>query len=306
MPRNETGSEAVQHARVVATFGRRFDLRFRDGDEASARVKGRALQPVCGDEVEAVPLPNEPDWLITGLLPRANVLTRPNLRGGIEVLAANLEVLVVVTADYPATDWFITDRYLCAAELMGAAAAVAFNKIDLGDAGPASRQALEEYAAIGYPAFRLSAAKDLDVGALHAFLAGRRAILVGQSGVGKSSLINRLVRGDLLPTGAVSASRREGRHTTANSVMLPLPNGGAVIDSPGVRDYAPAVAEPADVARGFREVCEAGARCRFANCRHLREPGCAVKERVADGRIGARRYESYRRMLANAERLARR
>lgn len=306
MPRNETGSGAVQQARVVATFGRRFGLRFRDGSEAAARVKGRALQPVCGDAVEAVPLPNEPDWLITKLLRRANELTRPNLRGGIEVLAANLDALVVVTADYPTTDWFITDRYLCAAELMGAAAAVAFNKIDLGDAGPASQQALEEYAAIGYPTFRLSAAKDLDVGALHGFLADRRAILVGQSGVGKSSLINRLVRGNLLPTGAVSTSRREGRHTTANSVMLPLPNGGAVIDSPGVRDYAPAVSEPVDVARGFREVYEAGTQCRFANCRHLREPGCVVKERAADGRISARRYESYRRMLANAERLARR
>ena len=295
----------MQHARVVATFGRRFRLRFRDGSDAPARVKGRALQPVCGDEVEAEPLPNEPDWLVTKLLPRTNELTRPNLRGGIEVLAANLEALVVVTADYPATDWFITDRYLCAAELMGAAAAVAFNKLDLGDPEPASQQALEEYGAIGYPTFRLSA-EDLDLGALQDFLAGRQAILVGQSGVGKSSLINRLVQDSALPTGAVSSSRREGRHTTANSVMLYLPNGGAVIDSPGVRDYAPAVSDPADVARGFREVYEAGAKCRFANCRHLREPGCAAKERVADGRIGARRYESYRRMLANAERLARR
>lgn len=306
MPRNQTGSAPAQQARVVATFGRRFGLLLRDGRKASARVKGRALQPVCGDEVEAVPLPNEPDWLVTSLLPRANELTRPNLRGGVEVLAANLDALVVVTADFPATDWFIADRYLCAAELMGAAAAVAFNKIDLGDVEPASQQALEEYGAIGYPTFRLSAGRDLNVGALLDFLADRRAILVGQSGVGKSSLINRLVEGSTLPTAAVSTSRREGRHTTANSVMLSLPNGGAVIDSPGVRDYAPAVAEPVDVARGFREVYEAGAHCRFANCRHLREPGCEVKARVADGRIGARRYESYRRMLANAERLARR
>ena len=304
MPRNETGSGAAQRARVVATYGRRFTLSLEDGGEAAARVKGRALHPVCGDEVEAVPLPNEPDWLVTRLLPRANELTRPNMRGGVEVLAANLDALVVVTADFPETDWFVTDRYLCAAELMGAAAAVAFNKIDLGEVAPASDQALAEYRAIGYPVFRLSAGRNLNMAALTGFLAGRRAILVGQSGVGKSSLINRLVEDSVRLTGAVSTSRREGRHTTANSVMLTLPNGGAVIDSPGVRDYAPAVAEPANVVRGFREVHEAGAECRFADCRHLREPGCEVKARVADGRIGARRYESYKRLLASAERLA--
>lgn len=305
MPPTETRSAPVIRARVVATFGRRCRLSRDDGTSAAARVKGRGLQPVCGDLVEAVPLPNEPEWLITGLLPRTNELTRPNLRGGVEVLAANLDVLVVVTADFPATDWFITDRYLCAAELMGAAAAVVFNKTDLGAIEPASRQALAEYDAIGYTTFRLSARRNENVGALRDFLAGRRAILVGQSGVGKSSLINRLVEDSVLPTGDVSKSRREGRHTTANSVMLFLPNGGAVIDSPGVRDYAPAVDEPAEVAHGFREIREAGTECRFANCRHLREPDCAVKARVADGRISARRYESYRRLLANAERLAR-
>jgi ribosome biogenesis GTPase / thiamine phosphate phosphatase len=297
-------ASGAQQARVVATFGRRFTLSLDDGATAAARVKGRAIHPVCGDRVEAAPLPNEPDWLITSLLPRANELTRPNLRGGIDVLAANLDALVVVTADLPATDWFITDRYLCAAELMGAAAAVAFNKIDLGAIEPASEQALQEYAAIGYTTLRCSAGRNDNVGALLEFLAGRCGILVGQSGVGKSSLINRLVQDSVLPTAAVSRARREGRHTTANSVLLALPNGGAVIDSPGVRDYAPAIADPADVGRGFREMHDAAADCRFANCRHRREPGCEVKARVADGRIGARRYESYRRLLANTERLA--
>lgn len=309
MPRKQTGSAGApgaQRARVVATFGRRFALSLQDGAAVAARVKGRTLQPVCGDEVEAVPLPNEPEWLITALLPRANELTRPNMRGGIEVLAANLDALVAVTADFPATDWFITDRYLCAAELMGARAAVAFNKIDLGPIEIASERALQEYAAIGYVTLRCSAGQNVNVDALLDFLAGRRAILVGQSGVGKSSLINRLVDESVLPTAAVSESRREGRHTTANSVMLSLPNGGAVIDSPGVRDYAPAVADPGDVVRGFREIDEAGTDCRFANCRHLREPGCEVKARVAAGRISARRHESYKRLLATSERLARR
>jgi ribosome biogenesis GTPase len=296
----------AQHARVIATFGRRFALLLEDGAEVAARVKGRTMQPVCGDRVEAVPLPSESEWLIGSILPRDNELTRPDTRGRVEVLAANLDALVVVAADLPAPDWFIVDRYLCAAELIGAAGAVAFNKTDLGDIATSSAAALEEYRSVGYVALRCSAVEDINIGALLEFLAARRAILVGQSGVGKSSLINRLIERSVLPTAAISESRGEGRHTTANSVMLSLPNGGAVIDSPGVRDYAPAVAQPVDVVRGFREVNEAGVDCRFANCRHLREPQCNVKAAVAENRISARRYESYKRLLANAERLAKR
>lgn len=298
-------SDARDTARVVAVFGRRFVLRLADGAEVSARVKGRRLQPVCGDLAETTPLANEPDWLIVAIRPRENELTRPDSRGRVEVLAANLDALVVVTADLPPPDWFIVDRYLCAAELMKTAAAVAFNKVDLGDAQPSSVRALDEYAVIGYPILRCSAALGSNLDGLLSFLEGRRAILVGQSGVGKSSLINRLVEQSALPTAAVSEKRREGRHTTVSSRMLALPNGGAVIDSPGVRDYAPAVAQPADVVRGYREIFDAGAQCRFANCRHLREPQCNVKANVTAGRISGRRYESYKRMLAMAERLHR-
>lgn len=304
MPRETSrSSSAARPARVVATFGRRLVLSLDDGAEVSARVKGRRLQPVCGDCVDATPLPNEPDWLVVAIRARENELTRPDLRGRVEVLAANLDALVVVAADLPAPDWFIVDRYLCAAELMGATAAVAFNKIDLGEIAESSVRALAEYAAAGYVTLRLSAAQRINIDALLEFLELKHAILVGQSGVGKSSLINRLLERSVLPTAAISEKSREGRHTTVSSVMLSLPNGGAVIDSPGVRDYAPAVAQPADVARGYREIQEAAAGCRFANCRHLREPQCNVKALVADGRISGRRYESYRRMLALAERL---
>ncbi|HEX7062725.1 MAG TPA: ribosome small subunit-dependent GTPase A [Woeseiaceae bacterium] len=290
---------------MIATFGRRFALALADGSEVPARVKGRRLEPVCGDLVDAVPLPNEPDWMIVAVLPRENELTRPDLRGRIEVLAANLDALIVVTADLPSPDWFIVDRYLCAAELMRAAPAVVFNKIDLGKPQASSERALEEYRAIGYPTLRMSALEGTPLEALLAFLEGRRGIFVGQSGVGKSSLINRLIERSVLPTAAVSAKRREGRHTTVSSVQVALPHGGAVIDSPGVRDYAPAVTDPADVAHGYREIAEAARGCRFANCRHLREPQCEVKARVATGSISARRYESYKRLLALGERLSR-
>jgi ribosome biogenesis GTPase / thiamine phosphate phosphatase len=295
-----------RRALVVATYGRRLGLRMEYGDEATGRIKGKKIQPVCGDKVEVQPIPNESEWLITRILPRQNELTRPNQRGQIEVLAANLDAIVVVVAEVPAPDWFIVDRYICAAELIGAAVAVAFNKVDLGEAARSSSEALAEYERIGYVTIRCSATRDINLDRLFDFLKGQTAILVGQSGVGKSALINKLARDGSRRTAELSRSRGEGRHTTVNSVLLPLTNGGAVIDSPGVRDYAPAIDRPTDAVQGFREIRESGLRCRFSNCRHLREPGCNVKKDVEAGYVGARRYESYRRLLFATERLAER
>ncbi|MEX2123091.1 MAG: ribosome small subunit-dependent GTPase A [Woeseia sp.] len=293
-----------RNALVIATYGRRLGLRLGEGGDGTGRIKGKTIQPVCGDKVEVQPIPNEPEWLVTKILPRDNQLTRPNQRGKVEVLAANLDAIVVVVADLPVPDWYIVDRYICAAELIGAATAVTFNKADLGEIEQSSASALAEYANIGYVTLRCSAKHDTNLQPLVDFLACRTAIIVGQSGVGKSSIINKITSVGERDTAELSHSRGEGRHTTVNSVLLPLANGGAVIDSPGVRDYAPAIDNPADAVQGFREIREAGFHCRFSNCRHLREPGCKAKADVATGKISARRYESYRRLLLSTERLA--
>ena len=273
-----------------------MQLLLPDGGRVDARIKGKRLKPVCGDRVEAQPIPGEPDWLITAIGERRNQLTRPNLRGKVEVLAANIDRLMVMAAATPEPDWSIVDRYLCAAELIDADAAVVFNKIDI-PAAEAFEEVLDEYARIGYPALRCSAKTGHNVDAVAALLRDGVSIIVGQSGVGKSSLINRLLKDDRQRVAAVSDKSGEGRHTTVSSVMLQLPEGGAVIDSPGVRDYAPAL-QPDEVVAGYREIAAAARDCRFANCRHLREPGCAVKAAVDDGTISKRRYDSYRHLLA--------
>ena len=288
---------------VVATYSRRMQLLLPDGRRVDARIKGKRIKPVCGDRVEAEPIPDEPDWLITAVCARRNELTRPNLRGKIEVLAANIDRLLVMAAPAPVPDWSIVDRYLCAAELTGASAAVIFNKSDLR-AAESVDEVLNDYTRIGYQAVRCSAKQRLNIDAIAALMRHGVSIIVGQSGVGKSSLINRLQQDDRQRVSAVSDKSGEGRHTTVNSAMLQLPGGGAVIDSPGVRDYAPAL-RPDEVVAGYREISTAGRDCRFANCRHLREPACAVKEAVEKGTISKRRYDSYRHLLALTEKLTR-
>ena len=135
-------------------------------------------------------------------------------------------------------------------------------------------------------------------------LRGEIAIIVGQSGVGKSSIINYLTEESGQRVGEVSAGSGEGKHTTVNSAMLDLPGGGSVIDSPGVRDYAPAVSSVDQVASGFREIVLLEQGCKFANCRHLREPKCAVKNAVESGAVNQRRYESYKRLLRSTQKIA--
>ena len=291
-------------ATVIATYSRRMGLRLDSGETVDARIKGKRIKAVCGDTVMAEPIPNETDWLITKIGTRRNELTRPNMRGQVEVLAANVDTLIIVASVSPLPDWYIVDRYLCAAELMGVESIVVFNKIDLLVGHDIEIPELQEYRDIGLPVLECSAETENGMSELRRALSGQCSIVVGQSGVGKSSLINKLVIDSNQRTAQISSKSGEGRHTTVNSVMIPLSGGGYVIDSPGVRDYAPALLTSGDAAQGFREIAAAAQSCRFANCRHLREPGCAVKDGVEQETISYRRYESFKRVVNLTEKLS--
>lgn len=277
---------------VVAAYGRRVQVRLDDGEELNCLMRGRALRPVCADRVRVVR--SDQGNVVTDIDERDRVLSRPDRRGREEVLAANVDRLVVVTAPEPPPDAFITDRYLASAERMNANAAIVFNKAD------AWHDALPDwftvYEVLGYPVFVTSARTGTGIEALAQWCSQGVGILVGLSGVGKSSLMNALVPDLALRTGQLSSASGEGRHTTTASALHDLPDGGALIDSPGVRDYAPAVHDAADIAQGFREIRSRAPDCRFHNCLHLNEPDCAVRDALAAGDIDARRYESYRRL----------
>lgn len=294
---------ALSAGRVVASYGKRLVVEDDAGARRPAFVGRRGLKVVCGDRVGWREAVDGGEVAVLELMPRATELSRPDSRGRPEVLAANVDQVVVVCAPEPRPDPFIIDRYLAAAEVMGATALVACNKQDL--AGAAEGMELAEFEAVGYPALRVSAHAAQGLDALRAALSGHCSILVGQSGVGKSSLLNALLPGTDVATAQLSAATGEGRHRTTATSLHPLPGGGALLDSPGVRDFAPALGDPRLAATGFREIVVAAADCRFANCRHMREPGCAVKAAVETGQISARRYESYRRLLRLTEDLQR-
>ena len=281
---------------VVATFSRRMTVHLDDGQVVQARIKGKKLKAVCADRVVLSPIENEEDWLIESILPRTNELSRPDNRGRREVLASNLDTVVVVAALRPKPDWFIVDRYIAAAENIGAEPIVVLNKIDLTH-DQTDLEPLADYHQCDYPVVVTSASSGQGLDELASALTEQTTIIVGQSGVGKSSIINALVEDAEQKTAEISGSTGEGKHTTVNSVMLRMPDGACVIDSPGVRDFAPAINSVDEVIRGFREISQKGDECRFGNCRHLQEPDCAVKAAVETGDIAARRYDSFKRLF---------
>ncbi len=285
---------------VVAAFGRRGILEAANGEELKYLVKGRHLRVVCGDHVEWEPDRHDGKAIVRAVKPRGNTLERqPPDRHDSEVLAANIGCIVVVCAPEPATDWFLMDRYLATASLMQCRAMLVDNKLDL--ATPATngerQKELANYRQLGYTCLHVSAQNGDGIEILLTELSDTIAILVGQSGVGKSSLINRLVPNADILVAELSAASAEGTHTTTASAMHRLPGGGRLIDTPGVRDFIPAIDEARSVQFGFPEISALAGQCRFNDCRHLREPDCAVKQAVESGQVSARRFETYRRLV---------
>lgn len=287
-------SAALLEGRVVAGHGRRFVVETVDGVRVSCLTGGRSVSPICGDQVRVRRAPDGAH--IEEVLPRRSFFSKSDHRGKAVPTVANLDRVFMVLAPMPMPELFLMDKYLASIEGMGIEAGIVLNKMDLvdeDDDGGLSRR-LAYLSGLGYPVFRVSTFDETGLEAFATALEGRISMLVGQSGVGKSSLLNALVPEAGHRIDELSAATDEGRHTTTSTTLHPLPAGGALVDSPGVRDLELAIRDPAEIDPLFRDIHAIAQHCRFANCLHLQEPGCAVKAAVEEEKLPESRYKSYR------------
>ena len=300
---------------VIRNTGSHYVVELDGGEEISCKIKGnfrikgiRTTNPVAvGDRVTVGEPAPDGTAFITAIEPRKNYIIRraSNLSKESHIIAANIDqaLLVVTLVDPPTATTFI-DRFLATAEAYSVPAIIAINKIDLltGEDDIELKEAVSYlYRSIGYKVFALSAKTGEGLTTLKDELVGKVTLFSGNSGVGKSSLINDLIPGLDLKTAAISAAHGTGMHTTTFSEMFHLPEGGSIIDTPGVRGFGTVDFERNEVAHYFPEIFEKSGECRFNNCTHTCEPGCAVLRAVEDAEIAASRYASYLSILEDAD-----
>jgi ribosome biogenesis GTPase len=303
--RNNTSNtvpDSTGNGLVIVNYGKSLLIEDSDGELVRC-VPRRSLAPiVCGDRVIWEPA-GDGTGVVTRIVTRDSVLNRADDENRTRPLAANLDQIVIVMAAEPAPDEFLVDKYTVAAELIGIQPLLVINKIDLPNstARATLEQRVADYTAIGYRVLFTSALKTTGMPELEQALTGKTSILVGQSGVGKSSLIKRLLPEQDITIGMLSEASGQGRHTTTATTLYHLPCGGMLIDSPGVRDFRLGNAPPGELESGFREFRNYLGQCKFHNCRHLSEPGCAVAGAVQQERISPRRLQSYRQLLVASQ-----
>lgn len=294
---------------VVKNTGSWYQVRTDDGALVECKIKGnfrlrgiRSTNPVAVGDRVAIETNREGTAYIREIEPRKNYIIRKssNLSKESHILAANLDLAVlVVTVNYPVTNTTFIDRFLATAEAYRVPAKMVINKMDAYDAD--EREYVEAlcylYEGIGYGCFPVSVKEGTGIEAIRALLKDRVTLVAGNSGVGKSSLINALIPGLNLKTGMISVSHNKGMHTTTFSEMFELPFGGYLIDTPGVKGFGTIDFTPEEVAHYFPEIFKESRHCRFHNCTHRHEPGCAVLKALEEHRISESRYTSYLSIL---------
>ncbi len=295
---------------VIKNTGSWVTVRLDDGNTVNCKMRGvfrlkglRCTNPVAVGDIVQVEDKGGDAPVVGAVEPRKNYIIRraSNLSKEFQIIAANLDqAVLVVTLINPVTSTIFIDRFLATAEAYQVPAVLAFNKVDLLTTDEL-RQQLKElkalYEGIGYPVITMSAATGDGADSLRELLTGKMSLLSGNSGVGKSSIINLMVPDAHVRVGDVSQAHHKGMHTTTFSELLDLPGGGAIIDTPGVKAFGTIDFERAQVAHYFPEIFNASSECRFNNCTHTHEPGCAVLDAVERGDISSSRYASYMSIL---------
>lgn len=297
--------------RVIKATGIWYDVLLDNGQIISCRVKGkerlvkrRTTNPVViGDLVLVDMIDKEDSLIIHEILPRTNYIIRQSSRNRTaeHILAANLDqAIIIATISQPRTSTGFIDRFLCTSAGYHIPAVIVFNKIDLLDTDEKKYQEAlkDEYQKIGYEVLEICALKMVDDKNFAGLLKNKISLISGHSGVGKSTLINALVPGLKQKTNQVSGFHEKGQHTTTFTEMFPFPNGGFIIDMPGIKEFGMLDFEPQEVSHFFPEMSKQIHLCRFNNCLHINEPGCAIKAAVDKNEISYWRYENYLSIVA--------
>ena len=285
---------------VLASYGRGVLVQ-ADGRSLRCALTGRKQRVVCGDRVTWAYTPSADGPSVQAIEPRRNLIERIDARGRPEPVAANIDRLAIVVAAEPTPDWFLVDRYWAGAVLKEVDGLLVVNKLDLGT--ETIQPELAIYRNLGLNCIEVAAQSGQGIADLRGMLAAGVTLLAGQSGVGKSSLVNALCPEAAAQTAELTRDD-EGRHTTTTARWYQLAPHSALIDAPGVRDFAPPASLVRAAERGFVEIHSRSVDCRFNDCRHMEEPGCAVRTAVVTQQIAPRRYESYRRLFRLYEKLA--
>ena len=298
---------------VIKNTGSWYLVKTDDGTTVECKVKGnfrlkgiRSTNPVAvGDRVQIV-RNAEGTAFIHEIEERKNYIIRraSNLSKQSHILASNLDqCMLLITVNYPETSTTFIDRFLATAEAYRVPVMLVFNKVDRYDADELHylESLIHLYTTIGYPCYRISALKEEGIDTLRSELKGKVTLLSGNSGTGKSTLINALLPQADARTGEISQVHNKGMHTTTFSEMFPLPDGGYLIDTPGIKGFGTFDMEVEEIGHYFPEIFATSAHCKYSNCTHRQEPGCAVRQAVEEHYISSSRYTSYLSMLDDKE-----
>jgi ribosome biogenesis GTPase len=291
----------LQNGRIVASFSSQGVAELEDNTLVPCKYRRSSGRPVCGDNVALQQ--HQTDYVVASIMARRNQFIRADIRQNSKLVAANLDQVFIVLTPYPSPSQDLLDRYVAASISLGITPVIIFNKFELRHDPAHSKVAgelakkLDYFSSLGYQVLYTSCKTEPGTQALLAASAGKTSILVGQTGVGKSSLVKALVPDRDIQVSSVSAATGKGTHTTTTTTLYRLPQNGSLIDSPGVWEYGLWRMTGSEIAIGYREFADYSDSCRFADCLHSAEPGCAVKAAIADGKIPESRYGSYQRTL---------